>query len=103
MNNEEKARRVAIREALKRLSSQREATLGLARQRQREQRERRKKITDALSLCSATVPELAQSCALDSAVVLREIATLRRYGRVVEVEFDGSYPCYRLNGAGEEE
>lgn len=51
-----------------------------------------------------TVPEIAAAAGLPSAEVLWYLATLKKYGQVLEAEQEGSYFRYRLaEGAPSEE
>ncbi len=59
-------------------------------------RRERKRITDALQVAPATVPELARQTGLPSDRVLWHVAGMRKYGAAREAGPDGEYVKYEL-------
>ena len=60
-------------------------------------------IKKALAEGSATVPTLAQATGLDSPKVLYYIASMMKYGQVVEEELQGDYFLYGLKPKEDDE
>jgi DNA-binding transcriptional ArsR family regulator len=82
------------KEAMKKL---REARRGIIEQVARRVKDRKKAmdaIRDRLREGGQTVPELAEQTGMDSSTVLWLVATLKKYGEIVEAEKDGSYFRY---------
>ncbi|NDY42247.1 winged helix-turn-helix domain-containing protein [Dissulfurirhabdus thermomarina] len=82
------------KEALARLREERAAFIDRARAAAREQNRAVKAILDALGEGGRTVPEIARRTELPTWEVLRYVAGLRKYGRIVEGPKDGDYFTY---------
>jgi hypothetical protein len=89
------ARKSAIRAVVRRLSQTQAAGQAIARKRFKEGSARRRAVLERLGAGPATVPELAAATGIAAAEVLVIVATLRRYGTVVEDEQQESYFRYR--------
>jgi predicted Rossmann fold nucleotide-binding protein DprA/Smf involved in DNA uptake len=90
------ARKSAIRAVVRRLSQARAGQQAVARKTFKETSARRRAVLERLGAGPATVPELASATGLPPQEVLVIVATLRRYGAVVEDEQQDSYFRYRL-------
>ena len=84
------------KEAIKMLRSDRKEWITMASNRVKEQRKERKAIKKYLENQPATVPEIADATGIPSDKVLWYLATLKKYGDIVEGEKDGSYFRYVL-------
>jgi hypothetical protein len=94
----------ALRETLKRLRTERAATVATAAETNKRRQAERKRIRDALAQGPATVPVVAAACELPTSEVLWHIAAMRKYGELVEEAPEGDYFTYRLvqeKGEGE--
>jgi hypothetical protein len=94
----------ALRETLKRLRAEREATVATATETNKQRQAARKRIRGALAEGPATVPAVATACELPASEVLWHIAAMRKYGELVEEAPEGDYFTYRLvqeKGEGE--
>jgi hypothetical protein len=89
-----------LKELLKRLRSERSDFVKQSREAQKVRRADRRKVRKALEAGATTVPAVAAAADLPAETVLWHIASLRKYGAVVETEPEGSYPAYRLSGEG---
>lgn len=95
-------RKSAIRAVVRRLSQAQAGEQAVARKRFKERSARRRAVVSRLGAGPATVPELAAATGIPPSEVLVIVATLRRYGTVVEDEQQESYFRYRLTApAGE--
>lgn len=95
-------RKSAIRAVVRRLSQARAKEQAEARKRFKDGAAHRRAVVAQLGAGPATVPELAAATGIPPGEVLIIIATLRRYGTVVEDEQQESYFRYRLTpNAGE--
>ncbi len=83
-------------EDLKRLRDSRKSQIAAATARMKEQRQTVQALEAALRQGDKTVPELVQATRIPSAQILYYLATLKKYGKVVEGEAAGSYFRYRL-------
>jgi predicted Rossmann fold nucleotide-binding protein DprA/Smf involved in DNA uptake len=84
------------KEALKALKAARKAQIAAATGRMKEQRRALKAIKQQLNGSELTVPELAAATGLPPSEVLFYVASLKKYGEVLEGAKDGSYYRYRL-------
>ena len=84
------------KEAMKKLRSDRKEWITMASNRVKDQRKERKAIKKHLEKKSATVPEIAEATKILSDKVLWYLATLKKYGDIIEGEKDGSYFRYVL-------
>lgn len=87
------------KEALKKLREERQASTSRAREMIKKQTKIIKAIKAALKEADQTIPEIAQATELPSADVLVYVATLKKYGQVVEGAKEGDYFKYGLAGA----
>ncbi len=84
------------KEALKKLRAARKEQIAAATGRMKEQRRAVKAIKEALAAAELTVPELAAATGLPAADVFWYVATLKKYGEILEGPKAGSYYRYRL-------
>jgi len=82
------------KEAMKRLREARRDIIQVVAQRVRSQKKEVDAIREVLKSGGQTVPELAEQTGMDSSAVLWLVATLKKYGEIVEGEKDGSYFRY---------
>ncbi|MGO9622619.1 MAG: winged helix-turn-helix domain-containing protein [Desulfobaccales bacterium] len=86
-------------EALKRLKAARREQITAATGRMKEQRQAVMAIKGRLAGAELTVPELAAATGLPVSEVLWYVATLKKYGEILEGPKAGSYYRYRLGQA----
>jgi predicted transcriptional regulator len=91
--NEEKT---AKKEAMKKLRQSRKDIIKATSARVKENRRAIKAIKEQLQDEARTVPEIAVATGLESAEVLWFIATLKKYGEILEGDKDGGYFRYYL-------
>ena len=84
------------KEQMKKLREDRKPIIKAAAARMKRQRKEIKAIREELNEKGGTVPEIASATGIPSAEVMWYLATLKRYGRIVEGEKDGSYFRYEL-------
>lgn len=89
----------AGKKALKKLKAARKAQIAAATGRMKEQRRAVKAIKERLDGAELTVPEIAAGTGLPVSEAMWYVATLKKYGEVVEGPKAGSYFRYRLNQA----
>ena len=85
-----------IKEAMKKLRQSRKDITKATSARVKENRKAVKAIKEQLRSEARTVPEIAEATGLASAEVLWFIATLKKYGEIVEGDKDGAYFRYYL-------
>jgi hypothetical protein len=85
------------KEALKKLRETRKQTIRTATARMKERRKAIRAIREQLKANGQTVPEIAQGTGLKTSEVLWMVATLKKYGQILEGEKEGSYFKYRLS------
>jgi predicted Rossmann fold nucleotide-binding protein DprA/Smf involved in DNA uptake len=86
------------KEALKRLRAARRDTIAAVARRVKDQQKAVEAIRAQLREGSRTVPELAEATGMAPALVLWHVATLKKYGEVLEAEKDGAYFRYQAVG-----
>lgn len=86
----------ARKDALKKLREERKQWITDASTKMKAQRKDIKAIKTALQKDIGTVPTIAQATGIPSDRVLWYIATLKKYGEVIEGEKDGGYFRYLL-------
>jgi predicted Rossmann fold nucleotide-binding protein DprA/Smf involved in DNA uptake len=86
----------AGKERLKALREARKTKIDGAKQRVKENREVRKKLTEILGRGPRTVPEIALETGIPSHHVLWHLTSMRKYGKVAEGEQSGDYFLYVL-------
>jgi hypothetical protein len=89
----------ADKTALKQLKAARKEQIAAATARMKEQRRAVKAIKAQLDGAELTVPEIAAATGLPGSEVLYYVATLKKYGEVLEGPKDGGYYRYRLGQA----
>jgi predicted Rossmann fold nucleotide-binding protein DprA/Smf involved in DNA uptake len=87
------------KKALKKLKAARQAQIAAATGRMKEQRRALKAIKERLAGAELTVPEIAATTGLPVSEVLWYVATLKKYGEILEGPKAGSYYRYRLGQA----
>jgi predicted Rossmann fold nucleotide-binding protein DprA/Smf involved in DNA uptake len=87
------------KEALKRLKAVRKEQIAATTARMKEQRQAVKAIKARLEGAELTVPEIAAATGLPVSEVLWYVASLKKYGEILEGPKDGSYYRYRLGQA----
>ncbi len=85
------------KEAMKALRKQRKTYIDRAQQEMKKQRKLIKAIKEQIKDEPKTVPQIAHAAKLRTDQVLLFVATLRKYGEVIEVDKDGDYFTYKLN------
>ena len=85
-----------IKEEMKKLRRSRKDIIKATSARVKENRKAVKAIKEQLKSEARTVPEIAEATGLASAEVLWFIATLKKYGEIVEGDKDGAYFRYYL-------
>jgi predicted transcriptional regulator len=86
----------AKKKALKKLKAARKEQIAAAAGRMKEQRQAVKAIKERLEGAELTVPEIAAATGLPVSEVLWYVASLKKYGEILEGSKDGSYYRYRL-------
>ncbi len=87
------------KEALKKLKAARMEQITAATSRIKAQRQAVKAIKESLADTELTVPELAAATGLPEDQVLWYVATMKKYGEILEGPKAGSYFRYRLGQA----
>jgi Fic family protein len=90
------------KEAMKKLRESRKDIIKATSARVKEHRKAIKAIKEQLQDEARTVPEIAGATGLASSEVLWFIATLKKYGEIVEGDKDGGYFRYSLAEAASE-
>jgi hypothetical protein len=83
-------------EQLKSLREARAELIKKATARMKEQRRQIRAIREQLAGGARTVPEIAEATGMAAAEVLWFVATLKKYGEILEDVKDGGYFRYRL-------
>ena len=91
------------KEALKKLKAARKEQIAAATGRMKEQRRAVKAIKERLADSELTVPELAAATGLPVTEVLWYVASLKKYGEILEGPKAGGYFRYRLGQAAAQE
>ncbi|UCF01517.1 MAG: winged helix-turn-helix domain-containing protein [Deltaproteobacteria bacterium] len=87
------------KEAMKKLRESRKHIIKATSARVKENRKAVKVIKEQLQDGAKTIPEIAEAIGLASAEVLWFVATLKKYGEIVEGDKDGGYFRYHLTKA----
>ncbi|MBW1816363.1 MAG: winged helix-turn-helix domain-containing protein [Deltaproteobacteria bacterium] len=101
--SEKDEEKTARKEAMKKLRQDRKQTVKAAAARMKEQNKAVKAIKEQLKDDAGTVPDIAGATGIPSSDVMWYVATMKKYGDVVEADQDGSYFRYRLAESGAEE
>ena len=88
--------KIAKKEAMKKLRESRKHTIKGTSARVKEHKKAVYAIKEQLRDQARTVPEIARATGIESSEVLWLIATLKKYGQIIEGEKDGSYFRYCL-------
>ena len=88
--------RAEKKEAMKKLRESRKHIIKATSARVKENRKTIKAIREQLQAEARTVPEIAAATGLASSEVLWFIATLKKYGEILEGDKDGGYFRYNL-------
>lgn len=86
----------ARKEAMKELRKARKDKIAAATAKMKEQKKAIKAIKEALGAEGATVPTVAEQTGMGSAEVFWYLATMKKYGEVLEGEKDGGYFRYQV-------
>jgi hypothetical protein len=89
------------KEAMKALRAERKEAVDRASAIARKTRKELKAVREHLAGSNATVPEIAQAVGLPSARTLWLVASMKKFGEIVEVEKDGDFYRYTLVGSSE--
>ncbi|UCE82113.1 MAG: winged helix-turn-helix domain-containing protein [Deltaproteobacteria bacterium] len=100
--SQESTKKTAKKEAMKKLRESRKHIIKATSTRVKENRKAIKAIKEHLQAEARTVPEIAEATGLASSEVLWFIATLKKYGEILEGDKDGGYFCYYLAEAASE-
>ena len=84
------------KEAMKKLRQVRKESIKTAAARVKEQNAAVKVIKEQMKDAPKTVPEIAQAANMPASDVMWYMATLKKYGQVLEADQDGSYFRYQL-------
>jgi hypothetical protein len=84
------------KEAMKALKAARKTQIAATASRVKEQRQAVKAIKTCLAEAELTVPEIADATGLPVTEALWYVASLKKYGEILEGPKDGSYYRYRL-------
>jgi hypothetical protein len=87
------------KKALKKLKAARKDQIAAATARMKEQRQAVKAIKKHLGGAELTVPEIAAATGLPASEVLWYVASLKKYGEILEGPKESGYYRYRLNEA----
>lgn len=86
---------------MKMLRAQRKEAVDRASAIARDRHKELKAVRGHLTEASATVPEIAQAVGLSPDTVLWLVASMKKFGELVEVEKDGDFYRYALSGSSE--
>jgi hypothetical protein len=84
------------KEALKKLRATRKEQIAAATSRMKAQRQAVKAIKSSLAGAELTVPDIAAATGLPKAEVIWYVASLKKYGEILEGPKAGSYFRYKL-------
>lgn len=90
--------RTLSKEALKALRSERKEWITRATALAKDYTKSTKAVREALAASSATVPDIAAKTGLAPDKTLMLIASMKKFGQIVEAEKDGSFYRYALAG-----
>ncbi len=86
------------KEAMKTLRAERKQWIDMASANVREHKKAFKAIRNRLSESNATVPEIAEAAGLKPDKTLWLVASMKKFGEIVEIEKDGDFYRYALAG-----
>jgi hypothetical protein len=90
----------ARKEAMKELRKARKEKIAAATTKMKEQKKAIKAIKEALGAEGATVPAVVEQTGMPSAEVFWYLATMKKYGEILEGDKDGAYFRYKLAAEG---
>ncbi len=91
------------KEAMKNLRNARKQFIKAAAAKMKEQKKVIKAIKEQIKDNPGTVPEIAEGTGIQTSEVLWYLASLKKFGQVVEGEKDGAYFRYELAATEQEE
>jgi len=94
---EDSPEKEARKEAMKALRKARKKQIAGASAKMKEQKKAIKAIREALGGDGATVPAVVEQTGMPSAEVFWYLATMKKYGEVLEGDKDGGYFRYKLS------
>ena len=94
--SQEETEKAKKKEAMKKLRESRKLIIKETSARVKENRKAVKAIKEELQAEARTVPDIAEATGLASAEVLWFMATLKKYGEILEGDKDGGYFRYYL-------
>lgn len=98
MAQQQQSPRALDKDALQALRATRKAWVDAAAAAARETRKALGAVRKHLAAAEATVPEIAAATGLSPAYTLWLVATMKKFGQVVEAEKDGAFYRYALVG-----
>ena len=84
------------KEAMKKLRAARKETIKAATIKMKEQKKVIKTIMEQMGDKDMTVPEISEGTGIPTSEVLWYLATMKKYGKILEVGKDDSYYRYQL-------
>jgi hypothetical protein len=93
----EKSNKDAKKAAMKQLRAERKASISRSAAMMKQQKKQVQSILDFLEAGDATIPEIALNVQMPTDKTLWYMATLKKYGQIVEGPKDGAFFKYRLN------
>ena len=93
----------AQKDAMKKLRQIRKASVKAAAAKVKKHNKAVKAIKEQLKDNPKTVPEIAEAAGIPSSDIMWYMATMKKFGQVLEAEQDGSYFRYQLADNGGEE
>ncbi len=88
------------KEVMKALRAERKEWVESASAKVREHKKARKAVMDRLSQSNATVPEIATAIGLRPDTTLWLIASMKKFGEIVEADKDGGFYRYAMTDDG---
>lgn len=93
----------AQKDAMKKLRQTRKVSIKAAAAKVKEHNKALKAIKEQLKENPRTIPEISQVAGIPSSDVMWYVATMKKFGQILEAEQDGSYFKYQLADSGGEE
>lgn len=87
--------------AMKALRKERKAWIKAAAAKVKEHNSALRAIREQLKETPRTVPEIAEGAGLTSSKVMWYVASMKKFGEILEADQDDSYFLYQLAGGGE--
>lgn len=86
--------------AMKELRAQRKDMIATASSKMKTQKKKVKAIKEFLKGKAATIPDIAEAIAMPKDETLWYIATMKKYGQIIEAQKEGAFFKYALNEPG---